>query len=256
MEPNKQGQRDNRGGNQGFGGRGGFGGRQGGNRGPRNNQPRPQEPSEYYEKVVQVNRVSKKTKGGDKRSLSVLVVVGDRKGKVGVGLGKAADVQSAVRKATTYAKRHMLVVPLKENRTILHQIDIKLGAARLLLKPAPKGTGVIAGGPVRVVVEAAGIHDVVSKILGTNNKASNVYATLQALRDLTSSKYAVADKKTEDDKKAIEDAKAEKKAAKDAEKNATKEAEKSEKATADAVVPSQDEGSVKEVKKEKKDETK
>lgn len=160
----------------------------------RSNQPRPQEPSEFYEKVVQVNRVSKKTKGGDKRSLSVLVVVGDRKGKVGVGLGKAADVQSAVRKATTYAKKHMITVPLKDGRTILHQINVKLGAARIMLKPAPKGTGVIAGGPVRVVVEAAGIHDVVSKILGTNNKASNVYAALHALKELTSSKYAVAKK--------------------------------------------------------------
>lgn len=230
MEPNKpQGNRGGQGAGQGQGGfggnRGGFGGNRGG-RPQRSNQPRPQEPSEYYEKVVQVNRVSKKTKGGDKRSLSVLVVVGDRKGKVGVGLGKAADVQSAVRKATTYAKRHMIVVPLKEGRTILHQIDIKLGAAKLLLKPAPKGTGVIAGGPVRVVVEAAGIHDVVSKILGTNNKASNVYATLQALRQLTGSKYAVADKKSEDEKKAVEDKKAEDKKAKDAEKSAKSEAKK------------------------------
>jgi small subunit ribosomal protein S5 len=222
MEPNKSGQ------NQGGGQRYGGGGNQRGGRPQRSNQPRPQEASEYYEKVVQVNRVSKKTKGGDKRSLSVLVVVGDRKGKVGVGLGKAADVQSAVRKATTYAKRHMIYVPLKEGRTILHQIDIKLGAARLLLKPAPKGTGVIAGGPVRVVVEAAGIHDVVSKILGTNNKASNVYATLQALRQLTASKYAVADKKSEDDKKAVEDAKVEKKAAKDAEKKEAKATEVAE----------------------------
>lgn len=179
MEPNRQ-QRDNRGGNQ----------RYGGGRGQRSNQPRPQEPSEFYEKVVQVNRVSKKTKGGDKRSLSVLVVVGDRKGKVGVGLGKAADVQSAVRKATTYAKKHMITVPLKDGRTILHAINVKLGAALLMLKPAPKGTGVIAGGPVRVVVEAAGIHDVVSKILGTNNKASNVYAALYALKELTASKYS------------------------------------------------------------------
>lgn len=166
----------------------------------RSNQPRVQEPSEFYEKVVQVNRVSKKTKGGDKRSLSVLVVVGDRKGKVGVGLGKAADIQSAVRKATTYAKKHMIVVPLKDGRTILHQINVKLGAALIMLKPAPKGTGVIAGGPVRVVVEAAGIHDVVSKILGTNNKASNVYATLHALKELTSSKYAVAKKEKNETK--------------------------------------------------------
>ncbi|MBI2600056.1 30S ribosomal protein S5 [Candidatus Daviesbacteria bacterium] len=143
----------------------------------------PQTDSEFFEKVVQVNRVSKKTKGGDKRSLSVLVVVGDRKGRVGVGLGKAAEVQSAVRKATTYAKKHLITVPLK-GRTIPHQILLKYGAAKVLLKPARVGTGVIAGGAVRVVVEAAGIHDVVSKALGTENKASNVYATLRALSAL------------------------------------------------------------------------
>ena len=135
---------------------------------------------EFFERVVQVNRVSKKTKGGDKRSLSVLVVVGDRKGRVGVGLGKAAEVQSAVRKATAYAKKHLINVPLK-GRTIPHQILVKNGAARVLLKPAKLGTGVIAGGAVRVVAEAAGIQDIVSKILGTKNQASNVYATLEAL---------------------------------------------------------------------------
>lgn len=138
---------------------------------------------EFFERVVQVNRVSKKTKGGDKRSLSVLVVVGDKKGQVGVGLGKAAEVASAVRKATSYAKKHMIKVSLK-GRTIPHQILVKNGAARVLLKPAPNGTGVIAGGAVRVVVEAAGIHDIVSKILGTKNQASNVYATLEALGKL------------------------------------------------------------------------
>jgi small subunit ribosomal protein S5 len=147
-------------------------------------QPNTQQPaSDYYEKVVQVNRVSKKTKGGDKRSLSVIVVVGDKNGKVGVGLGKAADVQSSVRKATLYAKKHMIDVSLK-GRTIPHEVFIKVGAARILIKPAPVGTGVIAGGAVRVVVEAAGIHDIVSKILGTKNKASNVYATLEALKQL------------------------------------------------------------------------
>ncbi len=139
--------------------------------------------SEFFERVVQVNRVSKKTKGGDKRSLSVLVVVGDKKGRVGVGLGKAAEVQSAVRKATTYAKKHLIKVNLK-GRTIPHTILIKDGAAKVLLKPAPVGTGVIAGGAVRVVVEAAGISDIVSKILGTKNQASNVYATLSALSKL------------------------------------------------------------------------
>ena len=141
------------------------------------------EESEFFERVVQVNRVSKKTKGGDKRSLSVLVVVGDKKGKVGVGLGKATEVQTAVKKATVYAKKHMIEVPLK-GTTIPHQVLVKLGAAQVLIKPAPVGTGVRAGGAVRVVVEAAGIHDIVSKSLGTENKASNVYATMQALRQL------------------------------------------------------------------------
>lgn len=140
--------------------------------------------SEFTEKVVQVNRVSKKTKGGNKRSLSVIVVVGDKKGRVGVGLGKAADVASAVRKASTYAKKHLIIVPLISGRTIPHEIIVKRGAAKVLLKPAPVGTGIIAGGAVRVVVEAAGISDVVSKILGTRNRASNVYATLEALSKL------------------------------------------------------------------------
>lgn len=139
---------------------------------------------EYYEKVVQINRVSKKTKGGDKRSVSVLVIVGDRKGRVGVGLGKATDVQSAIRKATSYAKKHLINVPLVEGRTIPHALTVKSGAARVLIKPAPAGTGVIAGGAVRVVVEAAGVRDIVSKILGTSNRASNIYATLEALKKL------------------------------------------------------------------------
>lgn len=153
------------------------------NRGTQRNRNQPEVVSEFFERVVQVNRVSKKTKGGDKRSLSVLVVVGDKKGKVGVGLGKAADVQSAVKKATLYAKKHLIEVMLK-GRTIPHPVLVKYGAARVLLKPAPEGTGIIAGGAVRVVVEAAGIHDIVSKSLGTKNKASNVYATLQALGQL------------------------------------------------------------------------
>lgn len=139
--------------------------------------------SEFFEKVIQVNRVSKKTKGGNKRSLSVLVVVGDKKGQIGVGLGKAGDVQSAVRKANTYAKRHLVKIHMR-GTTIPHKIYIKYGAAKILLKPAPEGTGVIAGGPVRVIVEAAGITDIVSKILGTKNRASNVYATFAALQKL------------------------------------------------------------------------
>ena len=136
--------------------------------------------SDMVEKVVSVNRVSKKTKGGNKSGFSVLVVVGDRKGQVGVGLGKAIDVSSAMAKAVDYAKKHLFRVEMY-NTTIPHDIRIKRGAAEVLLKPAPKGSGIIAGGAVRAVVEAAGITDISSKVLGTNNKASNVYACLKAL---------------------------------------------------------------------------
>lgn len=138
---------------------------------------------EYVEKVIQVNRVSKKTQGGNKIGFSVLVVVGDKKGSVGVGLGKAADVASAVRKGIAYAKKHLITVPIAKT-TIPHEVRLKKGAAKILLKPAPAGTGIRAGGAVRSVVEAAGIKDIVSKILGTDNKASNAYATFEALKQL------------------------------------------------------------------------
>ncbi len=138
---------------------------------------------EFEEKIVQVNRVSKKTQGGNKIGFSVLVVVGDKKGKVGVGLGGAADVAAAVKKAIAYAKKHMIAVPMK-GTTIPHEVYVKKGAAQVLLKPAPPGTGIIAGGAVRAVVDAAGIRDIVSKILGSKNQASNVYATFAALESL------------------------------------------------------------------------
>lgn len=138
---------------------------------------------EFSEKVIQVNRVSKKTAGGNKIGFSVLIIVGDKKGRVGVGLGKAADVAGAVRKGSAYAKKHMITVPLVKT-TIPHEIRIKMGAAKIMLKPAPAGTGIRAGGAVRAVVEAAGIRDIVSKILGTDNKASNVYTTFAALKKL------------------------------------------------------------------------
>jgi len=140
---------------------------------------------EFEEKVVQVNRVSKKTKGGNRISFSVLTVVGDKKGKVGVGLGKAPDVVSGIKKGMKQAKRRMIEVPMK-GTTIPHEVRIKRGAAKILLKPAPPGTGIKAGGSVRVVVEAAGIKDIVSKILGSNNKINNVYTTLEALKQLKS----------------------------------------------------------------------
>lgn len=140
-------------------------------------------PKEFDEKIVQVNRVSKKTQGGNRIGFSVLVVVGDKKGRVGVGLGKAPEVSRAIAKASTYAKKHLITVSLVGS-TIPHEVFVKVGAAKVILKPAPAGTGVIAGGPVRAVVEAAGIRDIVSKILGTGNQASNVYATFEALRRL------------------------------------------------------------------------
>ncbi len=149
------------------------------------NQNLKKEPKEFEEKVIQVNRVSKKTKGGNRIGFSVLTVVGNQKGKVGVGLGQAPDVASAIQKATARAKKHLISVPLKGS-TIPHQIFLKKGAAKILLKPAPEGTGVIAGGAVRSVVEAAGIKNIVSKVLGTRNKASNVYAALEALGKLQS----------------------------------------------------------------------
>ena len=140
--------------------------------------------NDFEEKIVQVNRVSKKTKGGNKIGFSVLAVVGDKKGKVGVGLGKAADVSSSIKKAVTFAKKHTIEVPII-NGTIPFGINIKFGAAKVMLKPAPSGSGVIAGGAVRSVVAAAGIANISSKVLGTKNQASNVYATIEALRRIT-----------------------------------------------------------------------
>lgn len=144
---------------------------------------------EFEEKVVQVNRVSKKTAGGNKIGFSVVVVVGDRNARVGVGLGKAPAVRDAIKKGSTYAKKHMITVPMVDT-TIPHEVFLKRGAAKVLLKPASKGTGVIAGGAVRAVVEAAGIRDILSKVLGTSNQASNVYATLEALKSLMPAKQA------------------------------------------------------------------
>ena len=136
--------------------------------------------SELEEKVIQISRVSKKTKGGNKVGFSVLMVVGDRKGQVGVGLGKAQDVLSAMKKAAKKAKKKMITVPL-DGTTIPFKLTVKKGAGRIMLKPAPVGSGVIAGGPIRSVVEAAGVRDLTSKILGSDNQASSVYATFEAL---------------------------------------------------------------------------
>ena len=142
------------------------------------------EVKEFEETVVQINRISKKTKGGNQIRFSALVVVGDRKGKVGVGLSKAGDVRNAIRKAIAAAKRRLITVPLK-GTTVPYSIREKFSAAKVLIRPAPPGSGIIAGGPIRVVMEAAGVRDVSGKILGTKNKISNVYATLKALESIS-----------------------------------------------------------------------
>lgn len=143
-----------------------------------------QEIKEFDETVVDINRVSKKTKGGNTLRFSALVVVGDKKGQVGVGLEKAPDVRSAIKKAISAAKRRLIRIPLK-GTTIPYSVREKYSAAKVLLKPAPTGSGIIAGGPMRVVLEAAGVRDAVGKILGTSNKVSNVYATLKALETIS-----------------------------------------------------------------------
>lgn len=143
------------------------------------------------EKIVQINRVSKKTKGGNKIGFAALVVVGDKKGKVGVGLGKAQDVAAAIKKGVAVARKHMITVPIV-NGTIPIEARIKLGAAKIILKPAPLGSGIIAGGAVRSVVAAAGIQNISSKVLGSKNKASNVYATIDALKKIAYNNERIA----------------------------------------------------------------
>lgn len=139
---------------------------------------------EFEETVVQINRISKKTKGGNQIRFSALVVIGDRKGKVGVGLAKATDVRNAIRKAIDKAKRNIVKITLA-GTTIPYSTREKFSAAKILLKPAPAGSGIIAGGAMRVVLEAVGVRDAVGKILGTNNKVSNVYATIKALEKIS-----------------------------------------------------------------------
>jgi len=140
---------------------------------------------ELTEKVVFINRVAKVMKGGRRFHFTAIVVVGDTNGHVGAAMGKATEVPEAIRKAGTVAKKHMINVPM-QNSTIPHPLLVRFGAARVLLKPAPPGTGLIAGGGVRAVLEMAGLKDVVAKSLGTNNPANAVKATILGLSQLRS----------------------------------------------------------------------
>ena len=141
------------------------------------------EPSEFIEKVVCTNRVSKTVKGGRVMKFSALMVVGDGKGKVGFGLGKAAEVPEAIRKGIEDAKKNMITISLSGS-TIPHEIIGEKGAGRVLMKPAAPGTGVIAGGPVRIIMEAAGVKDIRTKCLRSNNPANVVKATFEGLTTL------------------------------------------------------------------------
>jgi small subunit ribosomal protein S5 len=161
------------------------GGRQqgrGGRRDDRRNQA-PEAPKEFEEVVINIDRVSRVVKGGRRFRFKALVVVGNRKNKVGVGVAKGADVQAAIAKATDVAKKHLITIPVV-NETIPHESEVKLSGARVLIKPGAPGTGIIAGGVVRSVLSVTGIRNLLSKSLGSTNKVNIAYATVEALSSL------------------------------------------------------------------------
>ena len=160
--------------------------RTGGGRPPRRDNKRdqgPKEPSQYEELVINIDRVARVVKGGRRFRFKALVVVGDRKARVGVGVSKGADVQSAIAKATDVAKKHMITIPVT-NGTIPHDAETKLAGARVLIMPAAPGTGIIAGGVVRQIIGVTGITNMLSKSLGSTNKVNIAYATIEALKTL------------------------------------------------------------------------
>ncbi|WP_119677640.1 30S ribosomal protein S5 [Indioceanicola profundi] len=158
----------------------------------RDRTPREREESELVEKLVGINRVAKVVKGGRRFGFAAIVVVGDAKGRVGVGAGKAREVPEAIRKATDQAKRSMIRVPLREGRTLHHDVSGHFGAGRVVLRAAPAGTGIIAGGPMRAIFEALGVQDVVTKSVGTSNPHNMIKATFDALAHCVSPRAVAA----------------------------------------------------------------
>ncbi len=142
--------------------------------------------SEFVDRLVHINRVAKVVKGGRRFGFAALVVVGDQKGRVGMGHGKAREVPEAIRKANEAAKRELLRVPLREGRTLHHDTKGRWGAGKVVLRAAPAGTGIIAGGPMRAVFEALGVQDVVAKSIGSSNPYNMVRATMDALSQMVS----------------------------------------------------------------------
>lgn len=142
---------------------------------------KPSEPKEFEQKVVDLARVTRVMAGGKRMRFRACVAIGDGKGRVGVGVTKGVDVTIAINKAVASARKHLVTIPFW-NETIPHEVRVKFGAAQLLLKPAPRGTGVIAGGPIRIIMELGGVQNVVAKMLGSQNKVNNVYAALKALQ--------------------------------------------------------------------------
>lgn len=155
-------------------------------------QHRDREEPELMERLVGINRVAKVVKGGRRFGFAALMVVGDGKGRVGYGHAKAREVPEAIKKATEQAKRKMIRVPLREGRTIHHDVKARYGAGKVLLRSAPQGTGIIAGGPMRAVFEAIGIQDIVAKAIGSNNPYSMVNATFEALKEVQSPRHIAA----------------------------------------------------------------
>ncbi len=159
---------------------------------PRSDKPRERDEVELSERLVAVNRVAKVVKGGRRFGFAALVVVGDGRGRVGHGHAKAREVPDAIRKATDQAKRNMIRVPLREGRTLHHDVFGHFGAGKVFLRSAPQGTGIIAGGPLRAIFEALGVQDVVAKALGTSNPYNMVNAAFEAFKLMQSPRTVAA----------------------------------------------------------------